>query len=848
MSVTKWTPGSTGRTLTPSAPTFIPVDIKASNEVLDATFVTHTIPDISPDSGVVGLCAVPHERAGKHDLGWHIADFLAFKALLCGETHPKAQTWLSQCDIASMVKDNPDDYAHGEDRRLVSVAAAASSYTDGYRNLLKRDDDIKVEPSAEKLMEDFLATLAQKSKIAKENGLPLIIVICGLTTAEQDVFFGETDPRIRLTSGKMREVLEDHTEVTIITPALFSAGWLINPSFCESPARKVCAYRTDFLARQFGAIFAKDLVDHFLSWSCPYIDWDQLGNDEKDGTYPGPAKLSKEQQDAIEAFKVKIHNVLAGRLSSGHTNHSFNFEVGNDDWQKLVGPRKHKSLSYFKQKWEKLGVSTGATTNEPRLEFLGSAFGGNKASQERHIKHIVYDSFAAWPGYWALPFGRSARAAFHMFIGNENPDYRDCHEIFNIMEHRSTSAVVADMALKYFGIPRPYEERCRDWDELKWINESTDTTHLAVNRLFGEVSQYIPEVNVPPGVNPNPLSVIQRRLEVPASYLSVAIHNYSLARPRPTQTIVNRIATFFQEVKSRQTELLFKDLEMYEKCSAWLSSINLPIRPRDHIVPPKESTEAAQESTSVSSWSPPTSGIQKLTLDPFVAVESRGEVSEAVSRPPSKAESRLDALADNLPSDMKQLLPDVDMQLGIRTLMQERDNLVIELMNSPPEKLLEIREKMAENQELLVFMERLAREKETKSEKSSYGSEKNTKTVSSSTRQDTSSIHGSKRTPQQSRARKVYTPDQGSRRHLRRSWREVDEEDEARIGTEARNLPEEVKEMLKVRPEWPPLNSPKEAKPSPSTQPATKKKESEVKAQSNVWIPPHLRGLPHPNI
>ncbi|KAI1466588.1 uncharacterized protein F4812DRAFT_465817 [Daldinia caldariorum] len=819
MSSAKWTTGSTSRPLTPSAPAFIPAGTNVTNKVLDASFVTHTIPDISPDSGVVGLCAVPHDRAGKHDLGWHIADFLAFKALLCGETHSRAQTWLSQCDIAGIVKDNPDDYAHGKDRRLVDVAAAPSLYTDRNGISQKRDDDIKIEPSAEKLMDDFLTTLANKSIIARGKGLPLIIVICGLTTLEQDVFFGETNPRIRVTSGKMREILGEQIEAIVITPALFSAGWLVNPSFCRPPTRKLRADSTEFLARQFGATFAKDLVDHFLSWSCPFIDWDQLGKVEKDGLYPGPVRLSERQHIAIEAFKISIHNALAGRLSAGNRNHSFNFEVHGDDWQKLVGSRKHKPLSYFKQKWEKLGVSAAATMKEQRLEFLGGAFGGNKASQERHIKHLVNDSFSAWPGYWALPFGRSARAAFHMFLENGYPDYRECHEIFNIMEHRATSAVVADMTLRYFGIPKPYEERCRDWDEPRWIMESTDATHLAVNRLFGYISMHIPGVNVPPGVNPNSLSVIQRRLEVPVSYLAAAINNYTLFRSQSPQTTVKRVVDFFKEIKGRQTELLLKDFEMHNACSAWLSSIDLSIRPRSHFIPPEENSDA---------------------------VDSPGKTSDLVLRPLSKVSMRLDSLSANLPSEMKELLPDVDTQLALQRLIRERDSLVMELLEAPENQLVKIKAKMAETQSLLTFMENLAREKGTKPKNNTYEPEKHAQAASPSIHQVTSSVHGRENTPWPLPAQQVRSPDNQLPPHLRGPLNKAVEQPNTRFHTQRAS--EELGKTIKGCPRWPSLsNSSNKATPSSRTQPIMQKEDKE-KEQTNRWIPPHLRGLQHRDV
>ncbi|KAI0847618.1 hypothetical protein F5Y00DRAFT_270980 [Daldinia vernicosa] len=847
MSAPKSTAGSVGRPLTPSAPIFVPIDIYASHEVLDASFVTRTIPDISPDSRVIGLCAVSHERAGTDDLGWHIADFLAFKALLCGETHPKAQTWLSQCDIASVVKDNPEHYVHGKDHRLVNVAATSSSYTNRHGTIQKRDDEIKVESSAEKLIQDFLGAISDKSRLIEGKSLPLVIIICGLTTLEQDVFFGETDPKFQVTSDRMREALGEHVDAIVISPALFSAGWLVNPSFCRPPARKMRADRTEFLARQFGAIFAKDVVESFLSWSCPFIDWDQFGG-KKDGRFPGPAKPSQQQQDAIVAFKVQIHNTLAGRLSAGHRNHSFNFEADYDDWQKLVGPRRHKPLSHFKQKWEKLGVGSVAKVNEEQLEFLGGAFGGNKKSQERHIKHLVYDSFAALPGYWALPFGRSARAAFRMFLENDHPDYRDCHEIFNIIEHRSTSAVVADMTLKYFGFSKPYGERCRDWDEPKWIKESTDSTHLAANRLFGEISKCIPRVDVPPGVNPNHLSVIQRRLEVPASYLSVAIHNHLGARVGSPQAIVKKISDFFEEIKDRQTELLVKDSALHDKCRVWLNSVHLPIRPQDPIIPPVISTTSPGESPHIAYRTPRASDSRGIAFKFPTTVSQTGKASETVSPPRPKANTTLAGLSNNLPGEMEELLPSIDPRIAIRTLTQEKEDLIKELMEAPPNKLVEIQEKMAENQHLLAFMEEIAQKKGLKSKNGAHESEKRIGAVSPPIHQGDSRVHSREGALQSSHIQQIQSPEQRTSPHLRGPLEKSDTKSHARRRFEepAQEKPAgDVFQLSLGRGDT--SSSPNETKPLSLT-PHTTQKESKPMEKSETWVPPHLRGLQHKNI
>lgn len=503
----------------------VQTDSKAENNVLDATFITHTIPDIlSPNASILGLCTVSTDRADISDQGWHIADFLAFRALLCGETHPKAQTWLAHCDILSLANAWPENYAHGRDRRLVNDAAGASSYLDRKGNLHHRDDQIKVEPDPQRLATEFLKTLSEKSEIVKKMGFPIIVIICGPTTLEQDVFFGETEAKHCVKSELMRQALGDDVDAIVITPALFSSGWQVNPSFCRPLATKARAGRTEFFARQFGGVFAKGIVEGFLDWKCPFLDLGRIDERDKNETlYPGPALPSYQQKLASEALRVKIHSALAGRLSTRHSDHSFDFECRNDEWEVMIGQRKHKPLGHYQQKWAKLPVATTPATVREGFRFLGDAFGGTKVSQANHIRHLIKESFAAWSGYWSLPFGQAAGGIFQAFLNYTLPNDLDYHEVFNIMEHRATLAVLADATTRHFNFPRPYGQRCRDWDEPKWTKESPESVRLGAIQSYGELTRLIPSVNLPPGVNYNHLSKVQGRLPVPISYLAASL-------------------------------------------------------------------------------------------------------------------------------------------------------------------------------------------------------------------------------------------------------------------------------------------------------------------------------------
>ncbi|KAI0169780.1 hypothetical protein GGR52DRAFT_482263 [Hypoxylon sp. FL1284] len=528
-----------------------------------ATFVTNTVPDIPPNAQIIGLCTVSQASAGKNALGWHVADFLAYKALLHGETPTGSQTWLAHCDVVSLVEANPERYTHGKDRRLVNG------------NLSHQD--LKIAQAALSLKQEFMKTLSAKSMLAKQTGAPLIIIVCGQTTLEQDIFFGYTTAHTRLTSDSMRHLIGAMVDVVMITPALFSAGWLTNPSFCKHPAKTVSAKRVEFLARQFGGFFASEIAKTFQQWDCPMLNIDMVDDGTKSEAFPGPAMPSSEQKTLKEKLNVTLHGNLVARLSPEHGDHSFTFRPDDDNWPILVGPRKHQELSYWREKWHSFPVAGGYRMEDLQLSLLGRAFGGNVRSQMEHIKFMVAESLTAWPDFWNSAYGGKVKAVFQAFVRQQNPAAIDCYEVFSILEHRATSAVVADQILDCLGLPKPNGQRCRDWNELKSNSQASEATRIEIIKVQREITGLVPYVYLPPGVNFDHFSMKQRVLEVPASYISNALYIGHTERAGRDKAIADTIA-LLKKVKARQISLLLHKSELSALCAAWLTSINMPVR------------------------------------------------------------------------------------------------------------------------------------------------------------------------------------------------------------------------------------------------------------------------------
>ncbi|KAI1091989.1 hypothetical protein F5B19DRAFT_242417 [Rostrohypoxylon terebratum] len=532
--------------------------------VLDATYITHSIPDVPSGSHVVGLCTVPRDQAGMDNLGYHITDFLAFKYLLHSDVE---QVWFAHCDVVEIVNQQPNLYVHGKDRRMI-IHAEGVSDDEGtsYQGTYSHATGLKVQTDRQKLMADFLIACSVKAHLSVESRTPLIVVVCGPTNLQQDIFFGETGSANHLKSETISHAIGDMVEAIMVTPALFSAGWQVNPSFTRSPVQ-VRADRGEFLAKQFGGVFTKFHVGHFVGPTCPFFNGNGMNAEEVKDKFSNPF-LSDEQKQLLADLKVTLHNSLVGRLSVGYGDHSFNFEMEYDDWEKLINARHYLSLDDYRKKWEKLGKNTEHVYNGS-FGFLGDAFGGNKSSQLSHLKHLVKESFASWPAYWELPASNGARAIFMKLLDEQSTDENFCHEIFSVLEHRASLAVLGDATLRYMGISRPNEDRCRDW------NEKIDFRVVSVP--YKEIIDKIPGVYVLPGVNPDKHRSIQQYWDHPVFYLALAVVRHRALVGESVYPIEIRISDFFEGVKSRQADLLLSIPEIEYYCVAWLNTIGMPV-------------------------------------------------------------------------------------------------------------------------------------------------------------------------------------------------------------------------------------------------------------------------------
>ncbi|KAK8040557.1 hypothetical protein PG991_000345 [Apiospora marii] len=602
----------------PTAAEFVARPASIDDAVLDATIVTRTLPDVNNRTLVVGLLAVSDENTSPEKEGWHISDYLAIKSLVSGLAHPQAQVWLSRCDVEAAVKQNPSAYTHGSENRVVS--GAASTVSNDSEQIETGDGPIPIvfEPDVEKIKVRFFNEIGKKSITAAELKSPLLVIICGRTTLEQDVYLHHYDTVI--TSEQTRDSMDTRTQVTVITPSLTSAGWQVNPFFNKDQASTIVKKPIEFLARQCGGIFSRTIADQFLGWESPFIDNDKFDASKKDlEAHPGPAMPDSEQMRVRSEFSNKIHALLASRFSPDHYDHSFSFDTEKDAWVHLIGNRKNNDmLETYRKTWDKLDTLPSASVDGMgRLSFLGTAFGGNRLSQISHLKHLVQESFPSWPGYYTSTFGQNIRAEFGKFLQKPNPTDLDCHVIFSIVEYRMTTMVLGDLLIKYAGLDLIWAQRCRDWDERRYdgMVQNGEVSHeeaAVAAKVMGTINRSFPYFYIPPGRVLDSSKLHHQPPPRIARYLAIGLTLRHRKLGPVLESALDRVLEMIKQLKDKQVQLLLNDTEIRKKGEAWWKSIESEVSeevslPEDEVAasfvppPPELSTpntgmRAAQDS------------------------------------------------------------------------------------------------------------------------------------------------------------------------------------------------------------------------------------------------------------
>lgn len=444
-------------------------------------------------------------------------------------TFPDDQVWLSLANIGDAVRTHK--YTHSG-RDVTPVAQ------DSNRPII-------FEPNPHALHGKFMSHLVKKAEMARQDGSVLVIIICGLTSPEQDIWLAQYKHiAVTITSGAVRAAAGPDTRVVLVSPAITSVGWQINPSL-NYPIL-VAARPKVFLGRRCGAIFSSKLVKRFLSEFSPLV------NDQASNQFSIPLQKQPEMLDIESRLHARTHACLSGHFVSSKV-HEFQFIREGDPWS-LIGARKGMTLTSLAQHWSSLNrVDISDTQAElgDGFPFLGNAFGGNCKSQLIHLDHMFNQGLSS-PAYNSNNMG-SVMDHYQQLRSAAETNEEDYRILFNTLEHRLSLVKVGDLVAHNLSPSSDFITRCRDWCESELdSNEARDT-----RKVWTAILKYFPLADMPYG----------RRIDSPKG-LFLILH-------KPLLCLANTVVARVREKKWNLDDGIAELIKRKDQHPFWIGKSNI---------------------------------------------------------------------------------------------------------------------------------------------------------------------------------------------------------------------------------------------------------------------------------
>lgn len=314
-------------------------------------FTTHTPPDVTKNTRIIGVLGILQDDAAPHQNGWLLSDFIAFHHLLRKCT--KSQKWLYCLDLGTLIDDHTR-YLHGSpslERKVVLDYERLKSAQNA------KEGHVLTHVKPANLKMDFQKEVrAQCSQVAKagplENVLILILGQGELKKKGIEIGSGRTLEHAHLQS----EMKGTNANVTLLTTACYSGGWTCYPQFNISSMTAAGGEKTSRLwarsgssGRACGSMYTSAIIHKLVYNSATgrsVIDQ----RDENDEEKP----LTEQQEETYTAFASSVYDSLLNGIDTRGMEHQFAFGAQDDAWEMCWRERTGIPLDYYKDRWDEL--------------------------------------------------------------------------------------------------------------------------------------------------------------------------------------------------------------------------------------------------------------------------------------------------------------------------------------------------------------------------------------------------------------------------------------------------------------------------------------------------------------
>ncbi|KAK4102276.1 hypothetical protein N658DRAFT_515481 [Parathielavia hyrcaniae] len=517
----------------------------------EAHLVLHGPPDFPIDAEILGVCGVSAENADQNKYGWIVADFLHWKTAFHA-------TWLSSLDISEFLAgiDGVDVVSDGIIHKVLG----------------DNNQDISSIPDNNNGFEaEFLKRLTTT----------LVVLIFAPITPEQDICVDlGNQSRTYLTIDRLRQTIQDavgnaQLAVTLVTPSPFTGGWACRPSILGPLGCPNLQNMMRLIAKSCGGAFATRFIQSFTERSTPFMTQDQRANVKYDD--PMPLRPTELQVKSLHQFQRQIHESLEHHFSVFAKDHAFILQPDAardpasfvDSWTEYA-PRQGYRLETWARRWAK---PRAAIDYANRFEFFGEAFGGTQESQFFHLKYLAAIELDTCPTDWNRHVSGATAELFTGFLERAMPGEYDVKRVFDAIEFRASSNILAQVLAKVFNLPLPDGVMCRYWHDTP--DGVSDEHYRRLQDGFGMTNGLFEQAAVLPSEKTHEIKSVKylRSARWLAAATAWRFENGSREDVEHFMTI--NVARFMDKIRDTQQTLLLEDRALQRKGLNWIAALGL---------------------------------------------------------------------------------------------------------------------------------------------------------------------------------------------------------------------------------------------------------------------------------
>jgi hypothetical protein len=417
------------------------------------SFVSLCPPDVSPKTRIIAVCGVSdsNDEASPKADGWLLSDFYLFHHLFSPLNVPTStQIWLT-CEELERLVEKYTEYLHGDPKNERRVVLD--------RDCLPRvaqAKNLRVVPRAD-LLERFLSTLEEQSRLARDFDEHLLVLIFGHGDLDSHgVIIGtkahsssniDQAPLLHIKHVKRR--LRPNVPVTLFLTSCFSGGWLVQP----------CTNRETFLNTT--GVAAAAPTKESSSWPLSRSIGRASGGTVATAIVQSLIDIEESDTEELEIRRHPTYISLATsvfyklqQFGAFATEPNVHFAAQDDAWEAHYQRRLGFPLDRLKDRWESLRSIPPSGYLD--TELAGSAGGTPRrfGSLNKRKKLISLGRLylASYPG----PNHASPNIGYHAQLRSliDGTDSVPVHidNLFNVVTYRLSILHQADEVARYLGL------------------------------------------------------------------------------------------------------------------------------------------------------------------------------------------------------------------------------------------------------------------------------------------------------------------------------------------------------------------------------------------------------------